>query len=64
VPWPERKLGCLLAGRYSAKRQRGRVDHIRDPQPSQWKRVFTPRANAYFNELYGPLLGRLGYGHD
>ncbi len=64
LPWIDKTLGCLLAGRYSASRQQGRVAHIRDPEPSQWKRVFTPRTTDYFNESYGPLLTRLGYGRD
>ena len=61
LSWPERKLGVMLARRFSAKRQIGSLEHIRNPKPRQWKETFTPKVNNYFEQRYGGLLERYGY---
>jgi len=35
--------------------------HVRDPKAGQWRTVFTPKAHAAFNELFGDLPEKLGY---
>ncbi len=35
--------------------------HIRDPEPEQWKKYFTPRLQEYFGILYPSLLAKTGY---
>ncbi len=61
LPWLERKFGAYFADRFSAKRQRGKMRHIRDPKPNQWKQKFTPAVEQYFNDQYEGLLRRYGY---
>lgn len=56
----ERLLGRVLAWRYAAGQQKG-ATHIRNPEPAQWKKRFTPRVSAYFAERHGDLIQRLGY---
>jgi hypothetical protein len=61
LPWLDRRLGSLLAGRYSASHRAKQSSHIRNPEPNQWKQHFSPKVHDYFNERYGDLLVRLGY---
>ena len=41
--------------------QRRQIEHIRNPEPHQWKKRFTPRVMDYFMERYGDLITRYGY---
>lgn len=61
LPVLERGLGKWLAHHYSAKKQRKQITHIRNPEPNQWKKRFTPRVTEYFNERYADLVDLLGY---
>jgi Sulfotransferase domain len=57
----ERTLGMYFARRYCARRRAGAVQHIRSPEPGQWRKHFTPRVVDYFNQRHGDLLRKLGY---
>lgn len=57
----ERWLGLFLARKFSAKQQKGRIEHIRNPTSGQWRERFTPRLKEYFNEKYTPVLEQYGY---
>lgn len=57
----QKAVGGYLAHRYSAENQKGKKAHIRDPQSSQWKNVFTPKVEKRFNELFSDVLTVYGY---
>lgn len=58
----ERRLGLLLARRYSLHGLRGRRDgHVRNPSAGQWREQFTPRVRQEFDRRYGALVRDLGY---
>jgi hypothetical protein len=63
----ERLLGIVHAHdfkRLSGGRREGEEDvtsHYRKGIVGDWQRAFTPRVKERFKELYGPLLGQLGY---
>lgn len=61
LPLLDRAIGRWLASRYSAKKQRRRMEHIRNPEPAQWKKRFTPRVTERFMDRYGELVERFGY---
>jgi hypothetical protein len=61
VSWLEKRLGLILVDRFSAKKQVGKIQHIRNPTTNQWKGYFTPRVRDHFEELYGEILERYGY---
>lgn len=63
-PWPEVKLGMLLSKRYAANKRKGTMQHIRNPEPAQWKRFFTPAVSAYFEDQHPGLPERLGYERE
>ncbi|NNE44047.1 MAG: hypothetical protein HKN12_07545, partial [Gemmatimonadetes bacterium] len=63
LPVLERGLGKWLAHHYSAKKQRKQIEHIRNPEPNQWKKRFTPAVLDYFMERHGELIDRYGYEH-
>lgn len=56
-----RKLAGLVADRRSARRRRSRLEHIRNPEPRQWARLFTPALVEEFDVLYGAAVQKLGY---
>lgn len=56
----ERKMGLMLAKKYAAKPGK-KNKHIRNHSSGQWKEHFTPKVNAYFNDLYGDTLELLSY---
>lgn len=56
-----KRRGSKLAERYSASKQEGKSDHIRNQLTGQWREHFTPRVNAYFNERYATLLEKYRY---
>lgn len=59
---PKRYLGIFFANLYSAKKQRGALDHIRNPRAGQWKEHFSDRVAEYFEQKYGDVLSLYGYG--
>lgn len=61
VPFVEKRIGIYLADRYSAKKQKGKIKHIRNPEAEQWKKHFTPAVTDRFNQLFPGLLDKLGY---
>jgi len=61
LPLSEKLLGRALAWKYSARQQSRQIEHIRNPEPNQWKKRFTPRVTEVFRERYGDLLPKLGY---
>ena len=61
VSWTERKIGAYLANKFSASKNHGQPQHVRDPRPKQWETCFTPKVEEYFNERYLTLLERLEY---
>jgi hypothetical protein len=61
MSWPEKKLGLLLADRFSAKKMSGSTKHIRNPKSGQWEEHFTPKVEDYFNKKYADILKRYGY---
>ncbi|NKF50083.1 sulfotransferase domain-containing protein [Shewanella sp. WXL01] len=50
-----------LALTYSAAKQIGKIKHIRNPQPGQWKDVFTPKVAKEFDKLYGDIIEMYNY---
>lgn len=56
-----RDMGMLLADLYSAKKQRNQSKHIRNPEPVQWKKHFSPAVKEYFELQYGDILKLYGY---
>jgi len=61
LSWVERKLGLMLARRFSA-RGRGRLkEHIRNPKANQWKEYFTPKVSDYFSRHHKAVLDKYGY---
>jgi hypothetical protein len=61
LPALDRAVGRWLAGRYSAKNKGKELAHVRNPEPNQWKRKFTPRVTAFFEERHPGLVEKLGY---
>lgn len=61
VSWLEKKIGLFCADHFSAKRQAGKTQHIRNPKASQWKEHFTPSVQDYFERQHGGVLERYGY---
>ena len=61
VTWLEKSIGLILADHFSAKRQAGKTQHIRNSKKSQWKEHFTTRVQDYFERQHGGLLERYGY---
>lgn len=61
VPTWERKVGLIFARKFSAKNRAKNYKHIRNPSSGQWKEHFTPKVEAYFNELYADVLEELKY---
>ena len=57
----DRALGRRLADKFSAKSQGKQMWHIRNPEPNQWKKRFTPRVTAFFEERHPGLIEKLGY---
>jgi len=58
--WIDHELAMFLARKFAVKTgQKG--SHVRDPEPHQWKKYFTPKVHAFFSERYEELLPRLGY---
>ena len=60
LPWMERIIANYLVGKYAAKGGKKKY-HIRNPEPNQWKKCFTPRVSDYFHERYSGVLDKLGY---
>ena len=58
----ERELGENQAREFSAQGASALKQHIRDPKPNQWKEQFTPKVSRYFEDRYGNLLEKYGYG--
>jgi hypothetical protein len=61
LSWPERKLGVLLARRFSARGKAKLKSHIRNPKAGQWKELFTPKVARHFEQNHGELLEHYGY---
>jgi hypothetical protein len=61
LPIHQRVVGCALADKYSVKKRKKGMKHIRNPAPGQWREHFTPKVSSYFNELYGHLIERYDY---
>jgi hypothetical protein len=61
LPRSHRWMAARLADCLSARRQKKRLKHIRDPRPRQWVEHFTPRVTMRFEEQYGDLLDKLHY---
>lgn len=61
ISWPERKLGVILADRFSAKKQVNKIKHIRNPKAGQWKEHFSSKVIDYFEQQHGEILERYGY---
>lgn len=60
----ERRLGMHFVRKFSA-RNRSKTDrHIRNPNPNQWRKYFTPKVKRCFNQRHGDLLKQLGYPSD
>lgn len=61
LSWSERKLGVMLAKRFSAQ-GRGRLKaHIRNPKASQWREYFTPKVSDFFEQRHKAVLEQYGY---
>jgi hypothetical protein len=61
LSWPERKLGLFLANQFSARKQTGKTQHIRNSRTSQWKEHFTPKVSDYFDQRFEKILKRHDY---
>ena len=64
LSWPVRKLGITLAERFSAQARTNATKHIRNPEPAQWKKHFSPKVSEYFASRYDALLKQYGYLGD
>ena len=56
----ERQIGNFWAKKYALGKVKG-SKHIRNAEPSQWKKYFTPKVTRYFNEHYSDVIELLGY---
>ncbi|MEM7199746.1 MAG: sulfotransferase domain-containing protein [Planctomycetota bacterium] len=63
LPFAQRRLGQWFARRYSMGRRR-KDAHIRNPASGQWRKHFTPRLSAAFEERHPGLIASLGYPAD
>lgn len=54
-------LARLIAEHLARKRIRGKVPHVRDSRPGQWREHFSPAVEAYFDEQHPGLVTALGY---
>jgi len=61
LPILDRIIGPFLGEKFSAKGGKKQKFHIRNPEPNQWKKHFTPRVSEYFHEQYSGILTKLGY---
>ena len=60
--WSEVLVSAEIARRYSLEIVRSYEDgHVRSGQPGEWRASFGPEHVAYFKELTGDLVVRLGY---
>jgi hypothetical protein len=57
----ERSIGLDAVVHHSAKNQRGKNDHIRNPTSGQWRSHFTAKVEEAFHQRYPDLLKKLGY---
>ena len=57
-----RFVGRHYARHYRAARRQARSQHIRNASSGQWRQHFTPELERSFNERYGDLVEKLGYG--
>lgn len=57
----DRWRGRRIARRLSAGAKRKRGGHIRNPEPGQWRKQFTPAVERKFNDAYLTILERYGY---
>jgi hypothetical protein len=57
----EERLAGRLAARFSAGKRTGADKHIRNPEPEQWRRYFTPRVTEYFMSRHSTVLEAYGY---
>jgi hypothetical protein len=51
----------FFAKRNSAPRKVSQGGHIRNPSPSQWRSIFSPKVEAFFDEHQGETMDVLGY---
>lgn len=58
----EQELGENQAREFSVQGPSALKQHIRNPKPNQWKEQFTPKVSRYFEDRYGKLLEKYGYG--
>jgi hypothetical protein len=49
---------------YSIENSKEKSTHIRNPKGGQWRDLFTPKVERYFNERYSEVLSRYGYEID
>jgi hypothetical protein len=61
LPLVEYRLGLYLARKYSMAEAGGKSVHVRNPEPNQWKKHFTPRVSDYFHSRYADVVAKLGY---
>lgn len=61
LSWPERKMGTVLAKRFSASGKNSLKTHIRNPSFGQWSERFTPKVQEFFDEHHGGLIEQYGY---
>lgn len=54
------KRAIQAARTFSVSRVKCKM-HIRDPQPQQWKKYFTPRVRDAFEAAHPQLISKLGY---
>ncbi|MEE2908000.1 MAG: sulfotransferase domain-containing protein [Planctomycetota bacterium] len=61
IPRREKARGLKAAIRNTASRVAGKNSHIRNPEPNQWKRMFTQQTEERFEALFPGLIERTGY---
>jgi len=61
---PKRLLGSVLANRYKIKNKEKWDNHVRNPEPSQWKKYFTPKVEHYFSKNHGHLLNKYNFSRE
>ncbi|MCS4188214.1 sulfotransferase domain-containing protein [Salinibacter ruber] len=57
----EKKRGLKMARKYALGGEKEQSEHIRNPNPSQWREHFTPAVKASFNNMYPDLIPDTGY---
>lgn len=57
----QEKVLLRFVDKYSVAKNIGKSPHIRNPEPSQWQKHFSPKVESFFNNLYEDIVIKYGY---